>query len=402
MGRGGADHAKESIACDQGGCQTNGTEGNSSVAKACYHFGVTEQARYARCERPAICSHGERRCCTPLFHQRESTRVFGGISADGKCHVITAVFAFGTDALAEPPNCRMIKKKRFGHDLEEIEEGIKRADMCEFMRDHGAQLKFCKSTQGADRKKQNGTKPADNGRCVEMERFTIADGAGDAEPVLHFAAQCEQARIHQFGFAATQTRDDEEPAGGAQTKKHDADEPEFDKDSKQAAGKKARLGAGDHAVSCKVNNVSDRWDGGLRRSAECGFALVKQEIRDNRRGDHQDKCAYRNGITSGRLASRCDQGGCKHREGRPLPQEVEQRESECSQDVWRKPVGNGSHRIVLSYSSSKRRSSSISFLELRRPASACSISSFAEPSKTRCRTSEANWRLVFSAGCSAS
>src|SRR5258705_4522779 len=130
----------------------------------------------------------------------------------------------------------MIKKKRSGCDLEEIEERIKPANMCEFVRNHGAQLKLCKSTQGADRKKHNLTKPADNRRCVEMARFTIADGTGDAEPALHFATQCEQARIHRVGFAATQTGDDEEPAGGAQTKKHNADEPEFDKDGKQDAG----------------------------------------------------------------------------------------------------------------------------------------------------------------------
>src|SRR5438552_1489280 len=238
MGGGGADHAKQSIACEQCGRQTENTESNSSVVKAAFLFGETEKASDAQGERPAIRGHGERRCCTPLFHQRESTNVFGGISADGKRDVITAVFAFGTDALAEPPNCRMIKKKRFGHDLEEIEEGIKPADMREFMRDHGAQLKLRKSTQGTDRKKHNRTKPADNGGCVEMVRFTIADSAGDAEPVLHFAAQCEQARIHRLGFAATQPGDEEEPAGGGETKEHEGDEPKFNKERKQGAGKK--------------------------------------------------------------------------------------------------------------------------------------------------------------------
>src|SRR6266568_329972 len=249
MGGGGVDHAKESIACDQCG-------------------GQTEKASDARCERPAISGQGESGCCPPLFHQSESTSVFGGISADGKCDVIAAVFAFGTDPLAEPPNCRMIKKKRFGGDLEEIEERVKPADMCEFMRDHGAQLKLCKSAQCANREKHHGTKPADNGRCVEMERFTIADSAGDAEPLLHFAAECEQAQIHRLGLAATQTGDDEESAGSAKAKKHDADEPEFDKDSKQAARKKARLGARDRAVSSEVNDVSNGGDGGLVRSAE--------------------------------------------------------------------------------------------------------------------------------------
>src|SRR5882724_5946396 len=102
MGGGGVDHAKESIACDQCGGQTENTEANSSVAKAASLFGETEKASDARCERPAISGQGESGCCPPLFHQSESTSVFG------------------TDPLAEPPNCRMIKKKRFGGDLEEI------------------------------------------------------------------------------------------------------------------------------------------------------------------------------------------------------------------------------------------------------------------------------------------
>src|SRR6266446_9763376 len=103
-----------------------------------------------------------------------------------------------------------------------------------------------------------------------------------------------------------------------------------------------------------------------------------------RRRDHGQQSAYGKGVTRGRLASKGQACSSQSGEDRALPQEMKQRQNESAQDVRSKPVGEGVHRMVLSYSSSIRRRASISFLELRWPASAWSISSLAEPSKTRC------------------
>ena len=86
-----------------------------------------------------------------MLHERESASVFGGVSAYGKGNIVAAIFAFGADALAKPPNCRMIKEKGFGSDLKEIDKSIEAADVGKFMRNHGAKLEFGQPAECGDR-----------------------------------------------------------------------------------------------------------------------------------------------------------------------------------------------------------------------------------------------------------
>ena len=67
-------------------------------------------------------------------HERESARVFGWIAANGERYVVAAIFAFGANALAEPPHGRVIEEKRFDGYLEEVHEGVEAADMRQLMR----------------------------------------------------------------------------------------------------------------------------------------------------------------------------------------------------------------------------------------------------------------------------
>src|SRR5438105_2981099 len=111
--------------------------------------------------------------------------------------------------------------------------------------------------------------------------------------------------------------------------------------------------------------------------------ILQYEKSDDRRHDHHNQRADRDDVARGCLASKADARRCDCRERRALPKKMKQRKSEHPQNVWSEPVSKGVHRAVLSYSSKSFRSSSISFFELRRPASAWSINSLADPSNTR-------------------
>ena len=72
-------------------------------------------------------------------------------------------------------------------------------------------------------------------------------------------------------------------------------------------------------------------------------------------------------------------------DGCALPKKMQQRPGQRGHQI-----GGRAHGSFLSYSSSMRRISSISFFEPRRPESTCCISWLAEPRNTRCSTSAAN------------
>ena len=129
--------------------------------------------------------------------------------------------------------------------------------MREFVGDYGTELQLGQSTERADGKKNHGTEPTDNRGCIKMQRFAIANGAGDAETVLHFAAECEKRGAHGLGIATAQTRYQKEPARGAQAEEQYADKPEFDESGKKAAGNKTRLSAGCDAMCSEVHGVDD-------------------------------------------------------------------------------------------------------------------------------------------------
>ncbi len=110
MGGGGAHQAKECVAGEQCSGQTEDAKSYACVAQAASLFGDAEQASDARGERPAICGHGEGWRSAPFFHQRQRASIFGGIATDGERYIVTAIFPFGANAFAEPPDGRMVEE----------------------------------------------------------------------------------------------------------------------------------------------------------------------------------------------------------------------------------------------------------------------------------------------------
>src|SRR5262245_12432977 len=145
-----ANQSREDVAGDESGSKAKNAEGHACVAKTASFLRDAEQARHTGSQRPAVCSHGEGRCHTRLFHERKSAGVLGGISADGKGYVVAAIFAFDAYTLAEPPYGRVVKKQRFNCDLEKVNECVEAADMREFMGDHCAELHFGQTSERTD------------------------------------------------------------------------------------------------------------------------------------------------------------------------------------------------------------------------------------------------------------
>src|SRR5579872_419970 len=138
------------------------------------------------------------------------------------------------------------------------------------------------------------------------------------------------------------------------------------------------------------------------RSRRRRRAIPKHNKRDDRRGHHQQQRHHCRHVASRSLAADCHRHGQQRRQRQSLPQEMHECPSQWPHHGWRKPIGKFAHRTFLSYSSNMWRISSSSFREVFRADSACIIKSFAEPANTRCSTSPANWRLVSSAGTTAS
>ena len=233
----GAHQSKKGIASEQSRGEADDAKGHAGVAKTASLFGEAEQSRNPGCKWSTICSHGERRRTAPFFHEGESASVFGGIAADGERYVIATIFAFGANALAEPPDGRVVEEQSFGGNLKKVEESIEAADVRQFVSYDGAKLQLGKPGECSEREKNHGTEPANDRRRVKVQRFAIANCAGNAEAVLHFAAQGNQCRVHWLGIAATQTRHQKESAGGAKTKEEHTDEPEFHENGGEPAGK---------------------------------------------------------------------------------------------------------------------------------------------------------------------
>ncbi len=139
----------------------------------------------------------------------------------------------------------------------------------------------------------------------------------------------------------------------------------------------------------------------LRGVCHTGMPLRIEEGRQ-RCQQHQHKQANSQQVACRRATAQRHRNRGQSRESRSLPEEMQQRPSQRVHHGRGKPIQQSRHRRLLSYSSSKRRSSSISSGEDLRPASACIMSWLAEPSKTRCSMSPASWRLVCSAGRHAS
>src|SRR6266403_1041636 len=217
MAGGGAHQAKKRVTGEQCSGQAEDAKGYACVAKATSLFGDAEQTSDARCEWSAIRSHGERGSDAPFFHEGEGASVLGGIAANGERYIVAAVFAFGANAFAEPPDCGVVEEQGFSSDLEKIEESVETADVRQFVGYHGAKLQLGESGEHVEREKDHGTEPADDRRRVKMKRFAIADGAGDAEAALHFAAKREEFRVHGLGVAAAQTGHEEKSASGTET-----------------------------------------------------------------------------------------------------------------------------------------------------------------------------------------
>jgi len=173
-----------------------------------------------------------------LFHEGQRTSVFGGIAADRERHIVAAIFAFATNAFAQPPDRRVVEEQSFGGNLKQVEESIKAADVRQFVGYNGAKLQLAEPGERSEWEKNHGTEPADDRRRVKVQRLAITNRAGDAEAVLHFPTKGEQLEVHWLGIAAAQTRHQKESASGAETEEEHTDEPEFHENGRESAGRK--------------------------------------------------------------------------------------------------------------------------------------------------------------------
>src|SRR5258707_4326389 len=122
-----------------------------------------KNARDASGKRAAVRGEAEGGRGAPFLHGGERARVAEVIAAGCDGDVVTAVFTFDAHALVQPPNRRMEKEKRFHDDLEKIHEGIEAANVCELVGDDGFDLVFREAGERSNRKKNDGTEPADDG-----------------------------------------------------------------------------------------------------------------------------------------------------------------------------------------------------------------------------------------------
>jgi len=103
--------------------------------------------------------------------------------------LVAAKFALGADPPVQPPYRGMIEKQRLGQDLEKIDQEIPTPHMRQFMRDHRAQLRLREPCKSGDGQQDHRTHESDHRRNLKPATLQIADGAMDAETLLHLPAQ---------------------------------------------------------------------------------------------------------------------------------------------------------------------------------------------------------------------
>src|SRR5262249_39237195 len=236
----------------------------------------------------------ECRSGAPFFHGGESARVAKMIAAGGDSDVVAAVFTFGAHALIQPPNRRMEKEKRFRSDLEKVDEGIEAANVREFVGDDGFDLVFCKSGQGANGKKDDGSEIANDGRSIKPTAFAEFDYALQAEARLQFAALGEKRRADRNGSGTAKAFEIDQAARGAKCEEENTGEPDLNHQGKNFASK------GLHCRRASQNRLNgfckesllreddDRRRGGFR-GLQSGLGIQQQNERDGYGSDHAEQ-----------------------------------------------------------------------------------------------------------------
>ena len=126
-----------------------------------------------------------RRIEAQLFEARQRPRVLQRIAEHRHGDVIAAVLALHANALRDPPDGRVIEKKRFHDGLNQVDDEVVPPDMGELVRQNHLDLLRGQARETGDRKEDDGTKPADDRRhfdCRGLQdsgRATQLESAGD-------------------------------------------------------------------------------------------------------------------------------------------------------------------------------------------------------------------------------
>ena len=407
-------HSKQRVSGDERGGQAQEAAGESDASHSGTESLQTKNAHDALGEWTAVRRHGEDGSAAPLFHQREGACVFNGVAAESHRDVIAAVFAFGADSLVQPPDCGMVEEQRLDADLEHVDKGIEALDVREFVGDDCLKLIFGEAGESTHWQEHDGTKPSDDRGRLQPRAFTVFNRSSQAELLLQVVTDFENLRAHDGGPFAAFPLEQHEASGGTEAEEGHAQQPGFDQPGKRIAGRGARrldqaLRRATRRDSAPREGLDGRGERRRRLRGVCHTGMLLRIEEECRDGSEQHQCqrAHSDQVTSRRAAadSHCGCGQCG--ECRSLPQEVEERPSQGLHRARGNPIHQssrhpGSHRRLLSYSSSRWRSSTISSADALVPASACIINWLAEPSKTRCNMSPASCRLVCSAGRHAS
>ena len=119
----------------------------------------------------------------------------------------------------------MIEEQRLGQDLEQVHQEIPTLHMRQFMRDHRAQLRLREPCENGDRQQHHRTDAADHRRHLEPAAFQIANGAMNAQPLLHLPAQTQHAGAGRVGLLAAPPLQKQKTAGESEAEQRHTGKP---------------------------------------------------------------------------------------------------------------------------------------------------------------------------------
>src|SRR5271166_4218702 len=109
------DHSATGKKC---GGEAKNTNGKVRTAPRSAGLVDSQKAGHPSGERPAVGGHGQLRSYARFGHTGKSMGVGNWAPADGDGYIIAAILTLFTDALAQPPNRRMVEEQRLHRKLE--------------------------------------------------------------------------------------------------------------------------------------------------------------------------------------------------------------------------------------------------------------------------------------------
>ena len=140
------------------------------------------------------------------------------------------MLALDADAVRDPPHCRMVEEQRLDDGLHQVDEEVVAADMRQLVREDHLHLFGGESGERGRGKKDDGTKPSDDGRHFDGSRFEKLHGPAKVERVREPARRALPFRrsVGRVAFRdRVSTQPSEKKAHGEQQNAHEPNEDDF-------------------------------------------------------------------------------------------------------------------------------------------------------------------------------